>query len=284
MPVARTKDVVDRAQQLQLAAVAFNVITLEHAEAVVMGAEAAGSPVIIQISENAVRYHRGLISPLLDAAVALARAATVPVALHFDHVEDESLIGDVAAGAFSSLMFDASRKPYEANVAATYDMTRWAHDHGLWIEAELGEIGGKDGAHAPGVRTDPDAAAEFVERTGVDALAVAVGSSHGMRDRTAVLDRSLISRLRAALPVPLVLHGSSGVSSAELAAAVKAGITKVNVGTVLNICYTAAIRDQFGADAEVVDPRKYLDPARNAMQVVVAEILRGVAVAPSSRR
>ena len=146
-------------------------------------------------------------------------------------------------------MFDASRLDYDANVAATARAARWAHEHDLWIEAELGEIGGKDGAHAPGVRTDPDDAAAFVEATGVDALAVAVGSSHAMVDRTAGLDLDLVATLAGRLAVPLVLHGSSGVPDAGLAAAVAAGIVKVNIGTILNVAFTTAVRERLAADA-----------------------------------
>jgi fructose-bisphosphate aldolase class II len=132
-------------------------------------------------------------------------------------------------------------------------------------------VGGKDGAHAPGVRTDPDAASGFVAATGADALAVAVGSSHAMSTRTARLDFHLIRRLAEAVPVPLVLHGSSGVADADIARAVEAGITKINVGTILNSAFTRAIRAAL-EDPAVVDPRKYLAPARDAL----AETVRGL--------
>jgi fructose-bisphosphate aldolase class II len=151
-----------------------------------------------------------------------------------------------------------------------------AHDAGRWLEAELGYIGGKpdapQSAHAAGVRTDPDEAAAYVRDTGVDALAVAVGSSHAMTSRTARLDVELIAALRDALPVPLVLHGSSGVPDDELRAAVAAGIAKVNVGTALNIAMTGAVRASL-ADPDVVDPRKYLAPARDAMAAAVRHVL-----------
>jgi fructose-bisphosphate aldolase class II len=144
------------------------------------------------------------------------------------------------------------------------------HAEGLWVESELGEVGGKNGAHAPGVRTDPAEARAYTAATGVDALAVAVGSSHAMTDRTAHLDHTLITALRDAVPVPLVLHGSSGVPDDELTAAVAAGMVKINIGTALNTAFTAAVRDTLNADAELVDPRKYLGPARDAMAATVA--------------
>lgn len=249
---------------------AFNAICVEHAEAIAGGAEAAGRPAIIQISENAVRFHGGRLGPMAAACSAVARASTADLALHLDHVESADLIRQTDRHHFGSIMVDASKLPYTANVEFTRAATAWAHDHGLWVEAELGEVGGKDGVHAPGARTDPLEASQFVEATGVDALAVAVGSSHAMTARTAVLDIDLIRRLRAALACPLVLHGSSGVPDAALIAAVEAGIVKVNIGTALNIAFTTAVREQLEANVDVVDPRRYLGPARDAMAEVVA--------------
>ena len=144
----------------------------------------------------------------------------------------------------------------------------------MWLEAELGEVGGKNGVHAPEACTDPDEAAAYVSATGVDALAVAVGSSHAMTTRTAALDHALIGRLRAAVPVPLVLHGSSGVPDEELRQAVGSGVVKVNVGTVLNIAFTGAVREYLGEDAAAVDPRKYLGPAREEMARAVTRFAR----------
>ena len=162
-----------------------------------------------------------------------------------------------------------SKLDYADNVAATREVVARAHDAGVWVEAELGEIGGKDGAHAPGVRTDPVEAAAFVEATGVDGLAVAVGSSHAMLDRSAQLDLELIARLAAAVPVPLVLHGSSGVADEVIASAVESGIRKVNVGTALNIAFTASLRDALSAHPDAVDPRRYTRDARAAMVALV---------------
>lgn len=269
MPLTRTGLLVERARAAGTGVAAYNVITLEHAEAVVAGAERADRAVILQISENAVRFHHGRLAPIAAAAGAVARSAGVDVALHLDHVADAGLLDAVTGTAISSVMFDASRLDYADNVAATAAAVAWAHDRGLWLEAELGEVGGKDGAHAPGVRTDPGAAASFVAATGVDALAVAVGSSHAMTDRTARLDFDLIARLRAAVAVPLVLHGSSGVAEDHLALAVAAGIVKVNIGTLLNVAFTGAVRAFLLADG-AVDPRKYLAPARDAMADAVA--------------
>jgi fructose-bisphosphate aldolase class II len=195
------------------------------------------------------------------------------VSLHLDHVEDADLLRRSAAAGFSSVMFDASKLDYRENVTATADAVAWAHREGLWLEAELGEIGGKDGAHAPGVRTDPSEAATYVRDTGVDGLAVAVGSSHAMTDRTAQLDHELIAALRGAVPVPLVLHGSSGVADDELTRAVAHGIVKINVGTILNVAFTGTVRRRLAADENIVDPRTYLSPARDEIATVVARII-----------
>lgn len=279
MPAAATAELVSAARASGRGVAAFNVITLEHAEAITAAAERTGLPVVLQISQNAVAFHGGRPQPVVAGAAALAAAASVPVALHLDHVEDEDLVRAGVAAGVTSVMFDASKLDYGANVEATARIAGWAHERGVWVEAELGEVGGKDGAHAPGVRTDPAEAAAFTAATGVDALAVAVGSSHAMTRQTARLDLELIARLRDAVPVPLVLHGSSGVPDEELRRAVAAGMTKVNIGTALNIAFTGAVRDLLSSDAEVVDPRRYLRSARDAMTAVAAHLLQVVAAA-----
>ncbi|ALV37435.1 ketose-bisphosphate aldolase [Streptomyces sp. CdTB01] len=279
MPLVTTGELVARAAAAHSAVPSFNIITLEHVEAVVAGAEAADAPVVLQVSENAVKFRYGRLLPLARAAVAVAERAAVEVALHLDHVQSDDLLRQAADAGFSSVMYDAARLPYEANLAATRAAADWAHAQGLWIEAELGQVGGKAGqpaldAHAPGARTDPDQARAFVADSGVDALAVAVGSTHAMTTRTAALDHTLLKRLSAALDVPLVLHGSSGVPDDELVAAVAGGISKVNVGTALNIAMTGAIRDFLAAHPEAVDSRKYLGVGREAMAQAVTGIIR----------
>ncbi|MFE9252562.1 ketose-bisphosphate aldolase [Streptomyces sp. NPDC007088] len=287
MPLVETGELVARARAEGVGIAAFNVITLEHVEAVVAGAEAAGVPVVLQVSENAVKYHGGRLAPLARAAVAEARACAVPAALHLDHVKSEELLRQAADADFGSVMFDGAHLPYEENLAATRAAARWAHAHGLWVEAELGEVGGKDGAppldaHAAGARTDPVQARAFVSASGVDALAVAVGSSHAMTSRTAVLDHALLEGLRACVDVPLVLHGSSGVPDEELRRAVRGGITKVNVGTALNIAMTGAVRAVLDAQPRTVDARRYLRAGRDEMTRTVTELarlVRGEAIA-----
>ncbi|MFF4898023.1 ketose-bisphosphate aldolase [Streptomyces sp. NPDC001068] len=277
MPLAPTGELVANAATERRSVAAFNVITLEHAEGIIMGAEAAERPVILQISENAVRYHGGRLLPLALAAASMARSSTVGTALHLDHVTDVELLHQAADSGFSSVMFDAGALPFAENVSATASAARWAHDAGLWLEAELGYVGGKPdspaSAHSAGVRTDPAEAADYVARTGVDALAVAVGSSHAMTEQSAALDHALIERLREAVPVPLVLHGSSGVPDGELRSAVRAGIVKINIGTALNISMTRVVRDTLDSLPALTDPRKYLGPARDAVAATVRSTL-----------
>jgi fructose-bisphosphate aldolase class II len=283
MPLVTTQEIVEDARGQGVGVGAFNVITLEHATAIVDGAERAGSAVVLQLSENAVRYHGGRLGPIAAGAAALAAAATVPVSLHLDHVEDEALMRQAPETGFSSVMFDASKMDFEDNVRATRAAADWAHDQGIYLEAELGEVGGKNGAHAPGVRTDPAEASRYVLSTGVDSLAVAVGSSHAMTTRTAQLDHALIRRLRDAVPVPLVLHGSSGVSDSDLRSAVAAGMVKVNIGTILNVAFTHAVREAL-VDEKMVDPRRYLGPARDGMSAVVEHLLGVLRSADRSER
>ncbi|WP_329459068.1 class II fructose-bisphosphate aldolase [Streptomyces sp. NBC_01497] len=276
MSLVSTRELVAAAAAERRAVAAFNVITLEYAEAVTAGAAAAGIPVILQISENAVRFHGGQVAPIARAAAEAARAGGGDVALHLDHVTDIELLHKAADAGFSSAMFDAGAQPYAENLAATSAAARWAHGAGLWLEAELGYVGGKPGApasaHAAGVRTDPEEAARYVADTGVDALAVAVGSSHAMTERSATLDHALIGRLREAVPVPLVLHGSSGVADDELRRAVAAGIAKVNIGTALGIAFTRAVRDALAADPAASDPRRYLSRGGEAIAETVRQL------------
>jgi fructose-bisphosphate aldolase, class II len=274
MPLVSTAEIVVPASRERRGVGAFNVVQIELAEALVGGAEAAGAPVVLQISENAARYH-GALEPIALATLSIARASTAPVAVHLDHATDHALVERAIELGFGSVMFDGSQLEYADNVEATARVAERCGRAGVFVEAELGEVGGKDGVHAPGVRTDPDQAREFVSATGVDSLAVAVGTSHAMLTRDAALDLELIARLRASLPVPLVLHGSSGVPDDELARAVEAGMTKVNIATQLNKVFSATVRSYLGEHPEVVDTRKYLGAAREA---VAAEVTRLLAV------
>jgi fructose-bisphosphate aldolase class II len=279
MTLASAGEMVSGAAAAGDGILAFNAITLEYGEAIVAGAERAGRPVILAVSHNVIRFH-GSLHPLAAACRRLAEGANVAVGLHLDHIEDIGLVRMAADVGFSSVMFDASRLDDDANRRATAEAATIAHAEGLWIESELGEVGGKDGLHTPGARTEPAEAAAFVAATGIDALAVAVGTSHAMTQRTASVDLELIARLRGTAGVPLVLHGSSGVSDRGIADAVRAGMVKVNIGTRLSLAWVAAMRQHLDG----ADPRPALREARTAMMDVTREALEAVVAVDGSLR
>ncbi|MBD5831177.1 fructose-bisphosphate aldolase [Janibacter melonis] len=257
---------------------AFNVIQLEHAEAYATAAEAAGLPVVMQISENCVRYH-GSLRPLALATLAIAQDCSQSVVVHLDHAVTVELVREALDLGITSVMYDGSTLPDEVNRETTRQVAGWCAAAGASLEAELGEVGGKDGVHAPGARTDPADAARFVEDTGVDALAVAVGSSHAMTERTARLDEDLVAAIAAQVPVPLVLHGSSGVPDDGLVGAVRAGMTKINIATHLNSVFTQALSARL-VDRPTVDTRAYLGAGRDAVAAEAERLLRLLALRP----
>ena len=258
---------------------AFNVILIEHAEALVEAAEIANKSIVLQISENCVKYH-GALKPIALATKAIIESSNVPLSLHLDHAEEEILIKEALDLGFDSIMYDGSKLPYLENVEMSKEITKLCRSYNATIEVELGEVGGKDGVHAPGARTNPIEAKKFVEETGVDLLAVAVGTSHGQVTRKTDLDYSLIKELANTVPTPLVLHGSSGVSDENLKKAVQAGMRKVNIATHLDHVFTDEIRAFFSSNPEVVDPRKYIDKARS---VVAEETSRLIALLDNSK-
>lgn len=268
MTLTSMRDLLDGAR----AVAAFNFIQLEVAEAIVAGAEAAGHGVVLQLSQNAVAFH-GALAPAASAALRVAESAAVPVVVHLDHATEESLIEEALRLGIPSVMYDGAHLPDADNLARTRGVVERAHAADVWVEAELGEVGGK-GAHVPGVRTDVEEASAFVAATGVDALAVAVGSEHAMRERSATLDEALIRALAERLPVPLVLHGSSGVSDAGIDGAIAAGMRKINIGTHLNAVLTGVVRAELERDPSVIDPRTYLRPARAAVAAEVERLVR----------
>ena len=253
---------------------AFNVVLLDHAEAFVDAAENTGLPLVLQLSQNAVKYHGGRLRPLGHALIELAEASTVPVSVHLDHAESTDLCREAVELGFTSIMYDGSKLPDAQNRETTAEITAFAHEHGVSVEAELGEVGGKNGVHDPSARTNPEDAAKFVADTGVDLLAVAVGSSHAMATREAVLDNQLIAAIHELVPVPLVLHGSSGVPDEGMVAAIQAGMTKINVSTHLNVVFTQGVRQILDENPKIVDPRKYVGPATHSVQEEVERLMR----------
>lgn len=273
MPLADIRKMAVKAAVEKTGLGAFNVVLLEFAHAEVEAAESCGLPVILQLSENAIKYHGGHIAPIGKAMLAIAEQASVPVAVHLDHAESVDLCREAVDLGFNSVMYDGSKLEDLENRKSTAAVVEFCHAAGVAVEAELGEVGGKDGVHSPTARTNPEDAAKFVADTGVDLLAVAVGSSHAMTERSAVLDTGLISRIRDAVPAPLVLHGSSGVSDEGMVAAIEAGMTKINVSTHLNVGFTSVVREALAANEKLVDPRKYVGPGRENVRNEVARLL-----------
>ena len=271
--LAGLREVLDPAVDAGTGIGAFNVICLEHAEGVIWGAEAANLPVVLQVSENAVLYHRSL-EPILIATVALARNADIPAVVHLDHVTDPDLVrAGVELGA-TSVMFDGSRRSYEENVAVTADVVRYCHARNVQVEAELGEVGGKDGVHSS-ARSDPARGGGRLRRRHRGGRAGRRRGQLARHDRAdAKLDLELVERLRQAVDVPLVLHGSSGVPDDELVRAIRAGLTKINIGTHLNAMFTRSVRRNLDDQPRLVDPRRYLGPARDDVATEVERLLR----------
>ena len=252
--------------------VAVNVVTLEQAEAFVEASEATGIPLILQISENTVFFH-GSLAPLASAVLSMASAARTPLGVHLDHATSEDLVREAVSLGVRSVMFDASAAHDEENIARTSALVKELSPQGVWVEGEIGEIGGKGGAHTPGVLTPVHDAVRFAQETGVDALAVAVGSVHHMKEKGASLDFSRIGELARALAIPLVLHGSSGILASDLRRGISCGITKVNVATQFNAVFVAAVRQILAGEPDLIDPRGFLSGAKHALTTAMENYL-----------
>lgn len=260
---------------------AFNANTLEQMQAIVLAAQAENAPVIIQVSHRALLYVgsgseiRGL---QYMAALGKIAAASVdaPVSLHLDHANEDEVLQAIALG-FTSVMYDGNDLPFAENVAKTKRLCAIAHAAGVCLEAEIGEVPKPDGAVYDASEialTTPDEAEEFVTATGIDLLAVALGSVHGLKDKSVSLDMARLRAIRERVETPLVLHGSSGVNDKDIAQGVKLGLAKVNIATQLSKAFTTAVRAALTADVELVDPRKYLGPGRTAQIETVRERIR----------
>jgi fructose-bisphosphate aldolase, class II len=268
-----------QAQVEKFAIGAFNANSLEQMQAIVMAAQAEQAPVIIQISHNAVMYlgagsRLAGLRLVAEMGRVVAEMVEVPVVLHLDHGGEMDLLQSLSLG-FTSVMFDGSDLPFESNIATTKRLCEIAHDAGAAFEAELGEVprAGVAGAEE-GELTDPGQVAEFAARTGVDALAVAVGSVHALKKKEVALDFARLDAIHAAVSVPLVLHGSSGVLDESICEGIRRGLCKVNVATQLNGVFTRAVREHLAAHPDNVDPRKYLGEGRTKMVEQVRERMR----------
>jgi fructose-bisphosphate aldolase class II len=277
MPLVTSKEMLKAALEGHFAVGAFNANNMEQIQAIIDAAVEEKAPVILQVSQGAIRYAG------LEFATAMVKTAAseanVPVVLHLDHGPDfEQNVLCLRAG-FTSLMYDGSKKPYEENVATTARIAQLAHVCGIPVEAELGRVlQSADGVTEDDVKkamTDPNQALDFVTRTGCDSLAVAIGSVHAMKAAEAELDIARVKAIHAIIPnLPLVLHGSSGVKEASELEAIQYGISKINVATMLNQALVGAIRKAVAELPNETDPRKLLTPGRDAVKEVVRHKLR----------
>jgi fructose-bisphosphate aldolase class II len=270
-----------RAQRESWAVGAFNANTMEQAQAIVLAAQAEEAPAIIQVSHRALMYigsgneMQGLKYIAAIGKIA-AESVTVPIALHLDHGTEREVVQAIALG-FTSVMFDGDNLSYDENVSITKQLCEIARSNGVCMEAALGEVPKPDGKaydESTIALTQPDEAVQFVVATGIDTFAVALGSVHGLKTKQISLDLDRLNKICERLSVPLVLHGSSGVSDKDIKQGVAMGLCKVNVATQLSQAFTGAVRDVLCKDKELVDPRKYLAEGRAAQIKIVSERIR----------
>jgi len=276
MALVPVSELLKQAEAGGYAVGAFNCNNMEIVQAIIAAAEAEKAPVIMQASQGAIKYAG------VDYIVAMARLAAekarVPAALHLDHgTSFEQVVQCIRAG-FSSVMIDGSRLPLEENIALTRRVLDVARAVGVSVEAELGKIGGTEDditvSEREALFTDPVEAGFFVRETGVDALAVAIGTAHGRYRGVPQLDFQRLEKIRTEVKIPIVLHGSSGVPDEAIREAIRLGVRKVNIDTNIREAFTAAVRKVLESNPREIDPRKVLAPAREAAVEVIREKIR----------
>lgn len=261
-----------KAQKEGYALGAFNIYNLETALGVARAAVALNSPIVMQVSESTIEY-AGL-KPITHIVSTIAKneAVSVPVALHLDHGKSFKSVSECIAAGFSSVHIDASALAFDENISLTREVVDYAHNKKIWVQAELGAIPGGHGdvgeksEELPLV--DPEQVEEFVRKTNVDSLAIAVGTAHGIFKNERI-HFDLLKRVRAKTDIPLVLHGSSGVPDEEIKKAIEIGINKINVGTAIKVAFTKTVRETVEKNPNITDVRKLLNPAIQAVQKVV---------------
>jgi len=296
MPLVTSKELFKKALKEGYSLGAFNVNNMEIIQGIVDAGNELKAPLILQFSEGARKYARH--EYLLHLVNAATELASIPIVLHLDHGEDFEICKKCIDGGFTSVMIDGSKHSFEKNIEMTRKVVEYAHEHGVTVEAELGKLAGVEDnisvAAKDAIFTDPDQAAEFVEKTGCDSLAVAIGTSHGAYKFKSEpkLDFERLAEIQKKIPnTPLVLHGASSVpedlvkicnqfgakiqdskgvpESMITKAAKESHVCKINIDTDLRIAFTGAIRKVFFESPAEFDPRKYLTPAREAIKQVV---------------
>ncbi len=271
MPLVSMNEFLPQARSGKYAVGQFNMNNLEFAQAIMEAAIEENSPFIYGVSEGALKYMG------IEFTVAMAKAAALksglPIALHLDHGSSFEVAMKCIRAGFSSVMFDGSHYSYEENVRLTKEVVKAARAMGVSVEGELGTIGGVEDDlsvdEADASLAKPEEAIRYYEETGVDCVAIAVGTAHGMYAAEPNIRFDIIKKVADAIPVPVVLHGGSGVPDEDIRNAILAGVGKINVNTENQVACTEAIRQALNKDSKVIDPRKYLTPARNAMIEVV---------------
>ena len=280
MAFVTTKEMLGDAQKGRYGVGAFNANNMEIIQAIIETAEEEKAPVILQASQGAIKY-AGL-DMIVAMVKAVAEKANIPVALHLDHGTDYHQNIKCLRAGFTSLMFDGSKLPFNENVDMTKKVVEMAHTCGIPVEAELGQIGKMGDSDEPGVVLEkvkesmavPEEAAKFVELTGIDFLAAAVGTIHGCRTPFAKLDIPRIEKIRKLTGVPLVLHGASGVNDDEVRKGIDAGICKINIDTRIRMKFTEKMREIIKTNPEEIDPRKILGPAKDAAKEIIRDRMR----------
>lgn len=302
MPLVTTKEMFKKAMEGHYAIGAFNVNNMEIIQAIVDAADEEKSPVILQASSGAIKYAR--INYLMKMIEAATQETNIPIAVHLDHGPDFETCRMCIDSGFTSVMIDGSKYDFEENIAITKKVVEYAHKHGVVVEAELGKLAGIEDdvnvSQEEAMYTDPEQAKEFVERTGCDSLAIAIGTSHGAYKfkGDAKLRFDILERIKKLIPnTPIVLHGAStvipelvdmcnkyganipgakGVPDEMLHQASIKGVSKINVDTDLRLAMTSQIRKVFSEEPEAFDPRKYLTPAKEEIKKVVQHKIKNV--------
>lgn len=269
MPLVTSKNMLLDAREGGYAVGAFNVENMEMVKAVIAAAEELHAPVMLQTTPSTIKY--GTLETYAALVAAEAKRATVPVCLHLDHGNSYELAMAAMEAGYTSVMIDGSGESFEDNIAVTKRVVEVAKTEGIPVEAELGKVGGKEDdleAEAD-TNTDPQEAKEFAERTGVDSLAIAIGTAHGFYAGTPVLDKERVSDIRALIDTPLVLHGASGLSEEDVKECVARGMCKVNFATELRAAYTDAVKKLLSEKPDTYDPKKLGIVGMEAVKEVV---------------
>lgn len=270
------KQILQHADEHGYAVGAFNVNNMEIIQAIAQAADELRAPVILQASQGAIKYAG--IEYVTSLVKTTAQQIDVPIALHLDHGTDFNEIMSCIRNGFTSVMIDASKHELEENIRLTKEIVKIAHAVGVSVEAELGKIGGTEDqivvSEAEATYTDPEEARIFVEETGVDSLAIAVGTAHGVYKGEPKVDIDRIKEIDRVVSVPLVLHGSSGVPYNTLEKAVGAGIRKINIDTDIRASFAGSVKAFVTENPDEIDPRKILKPARAAMAETVKEKIK----------